>query len=203
MTMRIRHLALCCTAGCVALTLAACGKHDPAPPIASPAASASAKAPPVTKSAAVATPIAASPAPPAAAVPLAGTGVVNTVAGAPLAPAASTAFAIAKVTLGDAVNPAHEITRPGSSFAASDKILYASVASTGSSIGVTLNAKWTYLEGQGQLISSISQSIATDGPAVTTFKVQNPDLWPQGKYKVEISLDGKPVATENFEISKG
>jgi hypothetical protein len=37
---------------------------------------------------------------------------------------------------------------------------------------------------------------------VTTFKVQNPDLWPEGKYKVEISLDGKTVADQDFQIGK-
>jgi hypothetical protein len=32
--------------------------------------------------------------------------------------------------------------------------------------------------------------------------VQNPDLWPEGKYRVEISLDGKSVAKQDFEIGK-
>jgi hypothetical protein len=205
LSTRIHHPALLAATIGASVILAACGKHDPAPPIAAPAAVAGAKKPAVTAtaSAATASTIAATPSSPVAAVPLAGTGMVNTVAGTPLAPAASTAFAIAGVTLGDAVNPAHEITRQASSFAADDKILYASVATTGNSTGVTLNAKWRYLEGQGQMFSSTSQSIATDGPAVTTFKVQNPDLWPEGRYKVEISLDGKPVASENFQIGKG
>lgn len=106
------------------------------------------------------------------------------------------------LTLGDAVNAAHQITHASASFAPSERIIYASVATEGRSSGVTLNAKWSYLEGSGQLISSVSQPIATDGPAVTTFSVQNPDLWPAGKYKVEISLDGQPVASEDFDITK-
>lgn len=109
---------------------------------------------------------------------------------------------MANVTLGNTVNAAHRVTQASNRFATSDKIIYASVATVGRSGGATLNAKWSYLEGQGQLISSISQAIATDGPAVTTFMVQNPDLWPQGRYKVEISLDGKPVTTQDFEIGK-
>lgn len=205
MSPRIRQLARLAAALGAASILAACGKHDPAPPIATTSTAASPRKPAITpRLAAPATKtVVTTPAPPPAAVPLAGTGVVSTVTGAPLAPPASTAFAIAKLTLGDAVNPAHEITRSASSFDAGDKTLYASVATTGSSTGVTLNAKWSYLEGQGQLVSSVSQSIATDGPAITTFKVQNPDLWPEGKYKVEISLDGKPVTSQNFEIRKG
>jgi hypothetical protein len=119
------------------------------------------------------------------------------------APAATPApLTVAKLTLGSAVNAEHQVTRASNSFATNDKTIYASVATEGSSGGATLNAKWSYLEGQGQLVSSISQSIATDGPAVTTFKVQNPDLWPEGKYKVEISLDGKPVAKQDFAIRK-
>jgi hypothetical protein len=110
-------------------------------------------------------------------------------------------FTVAKLTLGSAVNAEHQVTRASDSFASNDKAIYASVATEGRTGGATLNAKWSYLEGQGQLVSSISQSIATDGPAITTFKVQNPDLWPAGKYQVEISLDGKPVMKQPFQIA--
>jgi hypothetical protein len=120
----------------------------------------------------------------------------------PAAVAAPVPLTVAKLTLGSAVNAEHQVIRASNSFAPGDKTIYASVATEGSTGGATLNAKWSYLEGQGQLVSSISQSIATDGPAITTFKVQNPDLWPEGKYKVEISLDGKPVAKQDFAIRK-
>jgi len=132
---------------------------------------------------------------------IASTTAHTTIATIPAA-SASAALSVASVTLGNAVNAAHQVTQASNRFAASDKTIYASVATTGRSDGATLNAKWSYLEGQGQLISSISQSLATDGPAVTTFMVQNPDLWPEGTYKIEISLDGKPVTTQNFEIGK-
>jgi hypothetical protein len=175
------------------LLLGGCGKNEPTP--------AGAPAPASTAPAAV-TP---TPAPPPAAAstpapPPAGTASVASAASVAAPPAAP--FAVAKVTLGSAVNAEHQVTRASNSFAANDRTIYASVATEGSTGGATLNAKWSYLEGQGQLVSSISQSIATDGPAITTFKVQNPDLWPEGKYKVEISLDGKPVAKQDFQIKK-
>ncbi len=107
-----------------------------------------------------------------------------------------------KVTLGSAVNAEHQVIRAGNRFAANDNTLYASVATSGHSSDATVNATWRYLEGKGQLVSNISQSIATDGPALTTFKVHNPDLWPEGKYQVDISLNGKPVAKQNFEVKK-
>jgi hypothetical protein len=183
------------------LLLSACGKSEapaPAPAAASTAAPAPAPAvtTPATASSAI-KPAASSTAAPAAAA---------TVAAAP-APAAAPAAASApltfsKLTLGDAVNNDHQVTKPGTSFATTDKTIYASVATDGSTTGAKLNAKWTYTEGAGVVVSNITQSIATDGPAVTTFKVQNPDLWPEGKYKVEISLDGKTVADQDFQIGK-
>jgi hypothetical protein len=171
------------------LLLSACGKHSPAPPAGSPAAASTAGTAPTAAKSTVTN---------ISKTAVASTTTRTTAATAP----ASAALSVASVALGSTVNAAHQVTQAGNRFAASDKTIYASVATTGRSDGATLNAKWSYLEGQGQLISSISQAIATDGPAVTTFMVQNPDLWPEGHYKIEISLDGKPVTTQSFEISK-
>lgn len=122
------------------------------------------------------------------------------------APAASVAPAapieVMQLTLGTAVDAAHRITAPGTRFAPDAKMLYASVDTRGQTAEATLNARWRYLEGEGQLISSISQSIAADGPATTTFTLHNPDLWPEGKYRIEIFLDGAPVVQRDFEIAK-
>lgn len=194
MTHFPRTTALCSAILVSLLLLSACGKNEPAAPASAPSA---------PSTTAPATPSTAMPAPAGtvAAPATSGTSASIAPASPALAPAAAP-LTIAKVTLGSAVNAEHQVTRPSSRFASNDKSIYASVATDGSSEGATLNAKWSYLEGTGQLVSSISQSIATDGPAVTTFKVQNPDLWPEGKYKVEISLDGKTVAKQDFEIGK-
>ncbi|MFC5436164.1 hypothetical protein ACFPME_06330 [Rhodanobacter umsongensis] len=193
MTRFLRTTALCSVTFAV-LLLGACGKSEPAAPASAPtapapAATAMAPPPPSTVAAPASTSTSASMAP-AGSVP------------APPAAQAVAPLTVAKITLGSEVNAEHRVTRATARFAPNDKAIYASVATEGSSEGATLNAKWSYLEGTGQLVSSISQSIATDGPAITTFKVQNPDLWPVGKYKVEISLDGKSVAKQDFEISK-
>jgi len=178
------------------LLLSACGKHEPATPTGQPAAAGTAAASSTMAPAASSTAANKAPLPTPTTVkqPAAAASAAATPAQAPIS--------VAKLTLGSAVNAEHQITRPGNRFASDEKTIYASVATEGQSHDATLNATWRYLEGKGQLVSSISQSIATDGPAITTFKVQNPDLWPEGKYKVEISLDGKPVAQQGFEISK-
>jgi hypothetical protein len=176
------------------LLLSACGKHEPAAgkaavPTAPVATKTSTPAPPKT-------------APTTNSTTVSATAATASVASPATAASANTSLTVAKLTLGNAVNAAHEVTHASNNFAFNDKIIYASVATEGRSSGATLNAKWSYLEGPGQLISSITESIATDGPAVTTFKVENPDLWPEGKYKVEISLDGRPVAHQDFVITK-
>jgi hypothetical protein len=192
----LNHRFLQCAGLGSLLLLTACGKQE-APPPATPPASSAAVAPATTV--APAAPAHASTANPELAPANTSSSAMNPPAPAASAPAP---FAFDKLTLGDAVNAEHKVTRVADHFASNDKSLYASVATVGSSTGTTLNAKWRYLEGSGQLVSSISQSIATDGPAITTFKVQNPDLWPEGKYKVEISIDGKPVASQDFSIGK-
>lgn len=192
----LNHRFLQCAGLGSLLLLTACGKQE-APPPATPPASSAAVAPATTV--APAAPAHASTANPELAPANTSSSAMNAPAPAASAPAP---FAFDKLTLGDAVNAEHKVTRVADHFASNDKSLYASVATVGSSTGTTLNAKWRYLEGSGQLVSSISQSIATDGPAITTFKVQNPDLWPEGKYKVEISIDGKPVASQDFSIGK-
>lgn len=197
MTRSIRITALYSASLAGLLVLSACGKNEPAAPASTPAATSTAAKPATPAPAAnstVAAPVGSSTA--ASAAPAA------TVAAPVAAAAAEAPLTVAKLTLGSDVNAQHQVTRASSSFAPDNKMIYASVATEGRSGGATLNAKWSYLEGQGQLVSSISQSIATDGPAVTTFKVQNPDLWPEGKYRVEISLDGKSVAKQDFEINK-
>jgi hypothetical protein len=183
------------------LLLGACGKKE-APTPATPATAASSAAAPATTAAANPTPPAHAATAPMVPAPAASSPAASGTAAASQAAAPVVALSVAKLTVGDAVNAERQVTHASSSFTSSDKTIYASVATEGRSTGATLNAKWSYLEGTGQLVSSVSQSIATDGPAVTTFKVQNPDLWPEGKYKVEISLDGKAVATQDFEIKK-
>ena len=106
------------------------------------------------------------------------------------------------VTLDDTIPQDHKVRKEVLAFSPSQKTIYVSVDTSGTTAGATLNAKWSYLEGNGQLVTSTSQSITADGPATTTFRVVNPNQWPEGKYKVDISLDGKQVASKQFEVKK-
>lgn len=196
-----RSLLLCSLAAGGALLLGACGKHDnnntPAPAPAGTAATS-----PMAPMSPQPVPAATAPAPAstAAPAPAGSSAPANAGTTAAATPAVDNAFGIDQVVIGDAVNSSHAVATAKDHIAADHKAIYASVETRGKTDGVTLSARWSYLEGKGQLVSAISQSIATDGPAVTTFKIQNPHLWPAGKYQVEIALDGKPVSTRAFEV---
>ncbi|KAF1007159.1 MAG: hypothetical protein GAK28_02130 [Luteibacter sp.] len=195
LSMRSSVLASATIAGLLVLT--ACGKKDeqqnaaPAPASTAPAATAPAPASTAPAAPAAAGTAAAAPAAQPAAAP------------APAAPTASESLKVGSVTLGNAVGADKKVAKAKNAFAPNDKTIYASVATEGSTAGATLAAKWTFQDGDtATTVSDISQSISTDGPAVTTFKIQNPNEWPEGKYKVVISLNGQAVGNEAFEVKK-
>ncbi|RDS79216.1 hypothetical protein DWU98_18870 [Dyella monticola] len=182
------------------LALSACGKNEQQPAN-QPAASSTAPAPASTAAHPTSSATAAAPAhtstAPAAVAPA--PAAASTVASA-AAPAAD-GFQVSTITLGDTVTTDHKVRKELTTFSPSQKTIYVSVETTGSTPGATLNAKWTYVD-KDQMIVSTSQSIIADSPSTTTFRVQNPDLWPEGKYKVDISVDGKPAASKTFEVKK-
>jgi len=203
MSLHLRSAALYTAMFAAALTLAACGKsgqpaQGPSAPstAAAPATAASVMAKPAAASSAAAPAASTAPAPSSSAPAAAATTAKAA------APAPADGFKVASLTVGDAVDAEHKVRKAQDRFAPTQKTLYASVITQGNTDGATLNATWRYLEGKGQLVSSISQRVATTGPATTTFKVENPDLWPEGKYKVDISLDGKVVESQAFEVKK-
>jgi hypothetical protein len=192
MKLSFRSSALCTATIAGLLVLTACGKKEEQQNTA-PAAASTAPAAPATA------PAPAAPAPATtAAAPAAQP------AAAPAAPAAATeSLKVGSVTLGNAVGADKKVAKAKTAFAPTDKTIYASVATEGTTAGATLNAKWTYQDGDTTTtVSDISQSISTDGPAVTTFKIQNPNEWPEGKYKVTVSLNGQSVGNEAFEVKK-
>ena len=111
----------------------------------------------------------------------------------------SEAFAVSEVTLGKAIGADKKVASPTTTFGAKDTI-YASVATTGSAPSKTLTAKWTFQD--GQTVKEGSETIAPTGPTVTEFHIDKKSGWPVGKYKVEISADGTPVTTKDFEVKK-
>lgn len=114
----------------------------------------------------------------------------------PAAPVAAP-VAVESVELGTAVGADQKVTAATTTFAPKDTI-YAAVSTTGAAPTAAINAKWTFQD--GQTVNESSQTIAPTGAAVTAFHISKPDGWPVGNYKVEISLDGKPVSSKDFSV---
>ena len=112
-------------------------------------------------------------------------------------PPAPESVSFAGLTLGNAVDANQNVTAPMTSFAKTDTI-YAAVATNGAAPNAAIVAKWTF--GDAQLVDESSQSIAPTGAAVTTFHIAKPEGWPVGSYKVDITIDGNPVASQGFEV---
>jgi hypothetical protein len=114
---------------------------------------------------------------------------------------ATVAFKVTSIDLGKAVGPDKKITDPATTFGPKDTI-FASVASEGTSTApVKLHAKWTFGDA-GTLVKEEDISITPTGPANTDFNISKKTPWPAGKYKVEITADGNPAGSKDFEVKK-
>jgi hypothetical protein len=195
MNIQARNTALYCATLAGLLMLSACGKQEPASNTTptTPATSAPAPAAPAPAATPATPPASTAPAPASTAPAPASTSGKS----ASVKPAN---IRVAAVTIGSQVDSANAISKEQRHFAPEDKAIYASVATTGTTDNATLNAKWSYMDGKEEMFTSTTESIATDGPAITTFSVQNPNPWPKGKYKVVITLNGQTVATEDFDV---
>jgi hypothetical protein len=117
---------------------------------------------------------------------------------APQAASQPSLFHVTRVDVGNAIGADKKVTAPGVSFKPTDTI-FASIASEGTGPSVALSVRWTFED--GQLVSEATQNIAPAGPAVTEFHISKADGWPAGKYKLEVSANGKPAGAAQFTVT--
>lgn len=127
--------------------------------------------------------------------------VPSTTGPAPAPPSTSSAVAVSAIDVGRTLNADKTIGDNTGTFKPMDTI-YVSVATTGASSGASLTARFTY-GADGQVVKEDSRQIAPSGSAQTEFHIAKADGWPEGQYKVEISLNGQPAGTKSFEVKKG
>jgi hypothetical protein len=111
--------------------------------------------------------------------------------------ATTAAVRVADVKLGRALGADKRLTDETDDFRPGDTI-YAVVETRGTGPNTSLQARWTYQD--GQVVDESSRSIAAAGEDVTEFHISKPGGWPKGKYKVEISLNGAAAESEDFEV---
>lgn len=117
------------------------------------------------------------------------------------APTASTA-SVTSVDLGNSVGADMKVGTPATTFAARDTVYVSIGTNTGdpaASVPAKLGAKWTHVD-SNQVVSEESRDVVLSGTGNTEFHIAKPDGWPTGKYRVEVSLDGKVVQTREFEV---
>lgn len=83
-----------------------------------------------------------------------------------------------------------------------DQTFYCIVEVSNAPDDTTLKAAWIAVDVEGvdsnMLIDEVE--LTTDGQSFFTFDLQNDNLWPSGKYKVEIYLNGQLDKTLEFEV---
>ena len=105
---------------------------------------------------------------------------------------------VTKIELGSSVGADKRVLAPRTSFGVKDSII-ASVYTENTAPGAMLTAKWTFQT--GQTVDSSSQAIAAS-PGVTEFHIVKKSAWPVGRYKVEVSLNGTPAGSQEFDVAK-
>jgi len=105
---------------------------------------------------------------------------------------------VSQVDVGRSLTADKMISDRTDSFKPNDMI-YASVATEGTSSAATLKARWTFQD--GQVVNESTQTIAPTAGARTEFHISKADGWPAGKYKVEVSLNGAPAETKEFTVA--
>ena len=106
--------------------------------------------------------------------------------------------AVTQIELGSSVGADKRVLAARSSFGVKDSII-ASVYTENTGPSAVLTAKWTFQT--GQLVDSTSQVVAAS-PGVTEFHIVKKTAWPVGRYRVEISLDGAPAGSQEFDVVK-
>ena len=84
---------------------------------------------------------------------------------------------------------------------AQDAVIYAQADLQNAPDDTTLKAVWTAVDVQDtepNLV--ITETEFVTGSSVVNFNLSNENLWPTGKYKVDIFMNGELAKTLNFDI---
>lgn len=106
--------------------------------------------------------------------------------------------AVKEIELGRRLNADKSLGDKTETFLPSDTVYV--VIDTDAPGALTLTARWSFEE--GQLVDESSQTVAATGKARTEFHIAKLDGFPTGKYKVEVTVDGKPAGSEEFTVKR-
>lgn len=102
---------------------------------------------------------------------------------------------VSSLQMGKAINPDKTVAAFTSQFAPTDTI-YLVVLNSKPGKG-TLAVKWML---GTRVVSEDSRQVSYTDAAATEFHLQNAVGFPDGSYRVEVLLDGKPVGSRTYSI---
>lgn len=83
-------------------------------------------------------------------------------------------------------------------FAPRDEVIV-SIRTDGTASNANVGAKLTFQD--GQVAGEQSATLNTNGAETTNITFKNPNGWPAGKYRAEVTVDGKVAGTpQEFEV---
>ena len=106
---------------------------------------------------------------------------------------------VADIELGRGVGADKRVTDATTVFAPNETI-YAAVVTDGGASDAEIKARWTFQD--GQVVEESTQRVSPTGGAATEFHVSKPDGWPEGKYKVEVFVNGASAGSKDFEVKR-
>jgi len=84
---------------------------------------------------------------------------------------------------------------------AQDETFYCTVELANAPDDTTVKASWTAVEVDGEQPNTfIDEAELTTGSGILHFELSNDGLWPVGKYKVDLFLNGELKRTLEFEV---
>jgi hypothetical protein len=110
---------------------------------------------------------------------------------------ANTPVQVTDVKVGRTLGADKRLSKETDEFSPKD-VIYAVVETRGSGPSTALQARWTYED--GQVVDESSRNISAAGEDVTEFHISKPSGWPKGKYTVQISLNGTPAGSKDFQV---
>lgn len=117
--------------------------------------------------------------------------------GAPPPMAEAAAVSVSSVTVGKTA-AADKSVATTALFAPKDDIIV-SVKTDGAANNVNVGAKLTYQD--GQVAGEQNATLNTSGAETTNVTFKNAKGWPAGKYRAEVTVDGKAAGTpQEFEV---
>lgn len=107
-------------------------------------------------------------------------------------------ISVTDITLGRSINADLTIKDNTTTFKPVD-VVYASIATEGAA-PATLGVRWTYQD--NQVVDQGTREIRPIGPTRTEFHFSKPDGLPEGRYRLEVTLNGASAGTKEFEIKR-